>query len=321
MHVAREMERQGFKLPLLIGGATTSRAHTGGEDRPALQRAGRARARREPRRARDHEPCSARRARRRSSPQHQRRVREAPPNSTPARTQLVSLEKARANRTTDRVERAEDICRSREFTGVRVLDDFSLATLARLHRLDAVLPHLGARRASIPRILDAREIRRAGAAAAAPRRNALLDTIIAEEAAHARGGLRLLPANAVGDDVELYTDATRAKRRATRFHFLRQQMEKDERRAEPLARATSSRPKETGFARPPRRLCGHRGHRAARSSCDASRRSTTTTTPSWPSRPAVGVESVCGVFERARPENGGDATAERWPARPDEEVS
>ena len=27
-HVAREMERQGFKLPLLIGGATTSRAHT-----------------------------------------------------------------------------------------------------------------------------------------------------------------------------------------------------------------------------------------------------------------------------------------------------
>jgi 5-methyltetrahydrofolate--homocysteine methyltransferase len=28
VHVAREMERQGFKLPLLIGGATTSRIHT-----------------------------------------------------------------------------------------------------------------------------------------------------------------------------------------------------------------------------------------------------------------------------------------------------
>src|ERR1043166_5897757 len=27
-HVAKEMERQGFKLPLLIGGATTSKAHT-----------------------------------------------------------------------------------------------------------------------------------------------------------------------------------------------------------------------------------------------------------------------------------------------------
>lgn len=28
VHVAKEMERQGFKLPLLIGGATTSKAHT-----------------------------------------------------------------------------------------------------------------------------------------------------------------------------------------------------------------------------------------------------------------------------------------------------
>src|SRR5476649_1103435 len=28
VHVAREMERQGFKLPLLIGGATTSKAPT-----------------------------------------------------------------------------------------------------------------------------------------------------------------------------------------------------------------------------------------------------------------------------------------------------
>ena len=28
VHVAQEMEREGFKLPLLIGGATTSRAHT-----------------------------------------------------------------------------------------------------------------------------------------------------------------------------------------------------------------------------------------------------------------------------------------------------
>ena len=27
-HVAKEMEREGFKLPLLIGGATTSKAHT-----------------------------------------------------------------------------------------------------------------------------------------------------------------------------------------------------------------------------------------------------------------------------------------------------
>ena len=28
VHVAKEMERQGFEIPLLIGGATTSRVHT-----------------------------------------------------------------------------------------------------------------------------------------------------------------------------------------------------------------------------------------------------------------------------------------------------
>src|SRR5258705_1706633 len=28
VHVAKEMEREGFSLPLLIGGATTSKAHT-----------------------------------------------------------------------------------------------------------------------------------------------------------------------------------------------------------------------------------------------------------------------------------------------------
>src|SRR4051812_33272139 len=34
-HVAREMEREGFELPLLIGGATTSRAHTAVKIAPA----------------------------------------------------------------------------------------------------------------------------------------------------------------------------------------------------------------------------------------------------------------------------------------------
>lgn len=37
VNVAKEMERQGFTIPLLIGGATTSKAH-GGENRAELQR-------------------------------------------------------------------------------------------------------------------------------------------------------------------------------------------------------------------------------------------------------------------------------------------
>src|SRR2546422_4751071 len=40
VHVAREMAREGFAVPLLIGGATTSKAHTAGEIAPPDQRPG-----------------------------------------------------------------------------------------------------------------------------------------------------------------------------------------------------------------------------------------------------------------------------------------
>jgi 5-methyltetrahydrofolate--homocysteine methyltransferase len=37
-HVAAEMEREGFDIPLLIGGATTSRVHTAVKIHPNYQR-------------------------------------------------------------------------------------------------------------------------------------------------------------------------------------------------------------------------------------------------------------------------------------------
>lgn len=37
VNVAKEMERQGFTIPLLIGGATTSKSAHGGENRAELQ--------------------------------------------------------------------------------------------------------------------------------------------------------------------------------------------------------------------------------------------------------------------------------------------
>jgi 5-methyltetrahydrofolate--homocysteine methyltransferase len=56
--------------------------------------------------------------------------------------------------------------------------------------------------------------------------NALLDRIVAEKLIRARGVYGLFPANAVGDDVVLYTDEARKEER-TRFHFLRQQVLKE----------------------------------------------------------------------------------------------
>jgi len=56
--------------------------------------------------------------------------------------------------------------------------------------------------------------------------NVLLDEIIAKKLLTARGVYGLFPANAAGDDVELYTDAGRTQV-LTRFHFLREQIAKE----------------------------------------------------------------------------------------------
>jgi 5-methyltetrahydrofolate--homocysteine methyltransferase len=53
----------------------------------------------------------------------------------------------------------------------------------------------------------------------------LLERIRSEELLTARGTFAFWPAKAIGDDVEIYTDETRSRPRAT-FHFLRQQMKK-----------------------------------------------------------------------------------------------
>ena len=61
VHVAREMERTGFKLPLLIGGATTSRAHTAVKIAPHYREPVVHVLGCEPRGAGDHEPAKRRR--------------------------------------------------------------------------------------------------------------------------------------------------------------------------------------------------------------------------------------------------------------------
>ena len=76
--------------------------------------------------------------------------------------------------------------------------------------------------------------------------NALLDRMIEENWITARGVYGFFPANAVGDDVELYTDATRSTV-LDRFHFLRQQANREG--GEPCrSLADFIAPKETGLA-------------------------------------------------------------------------
>ena len=221
VHVAREMERQGFKLPLLIGGATTSRAHTAVKIAPHYS-----------------EPVVHVLDASRAVPvttsllsddgkvefiaQHRadyEAVRKA--HSSP-RQKLVSLDVAR-NRRTPIEWRVEDLPVP-EFVGVRVLNDFPLATLRDFIDWTPFF-HTWGLKGVYPRILDHEE-HGAQARQIFTEGNALLDRMIEKKLITARGVYGLFPANAVCDDVELYADESR-KNVLERFHFLRQQANRE----------------------------------------------------------------------------------------------
>jgi 5-methyltetrahydrofolate--homocysteine methyltransferase len=135
---------------------------------------------------------------------------------------LISLEEARRKRTPIQF-RAEDIA-TPEFTGVRVLDDFPLAVLREFIDWTPFF-HAWELSGVYPRIFEHEKYGEQAKQLFAEA-NALLDTIIREKQLTARAVYGLFPANAVGDDVELYTDASRTTV-LERFHFLRQQALKE----------------------------------------------------------------------------------------------
>ena len=221
VHVAREMERQGFKLPLLIGGATTSRAHTAIKIAPHYS-----------------EPVVHVLDASRAVPvttsllsedgkeafvvAHREDYEKLRKSHAQPKQKLVGIETARKRRTP--IEwRAEDIP-TPAFTGVRALDNFPLATLRDFIDWSPFF-HTWGLKGIYPRIFDHPEYG-AQAKQIYTEANALLDKIIAEKLITARGVYGLFPANAVGDDVELYTDNTRTKVQQ-RFHFLRQQANRE----------------------------------------------------------------------------------------------
>ncbi len=180
-------------------------------------------------------------AKRRSWSQHRadyERLRKA--HAQP-KQKVVGIETARKRRTP--IEwRAEDIP-TPAFTGVRVLDNFPLATLREFIDWSPFF-HTWGLKGIYPRIFDHPEYG-AQARQIFTEANALLDRIIAKKLITARGVYGFFPANAVGDDVELYTDSTRTKVQQ-RFHFLRQQANREG--SEPCrSLADFIAPKETGL--------------------------------------------------------------------------
>jgi len=129
------------------------------------------------------------------------------------------------------------------FTGVRVLDNFPLARLREFIDWTPFF-HAWELKGVYPRIFE-HEQQGVQARQIFAEANALLDVIIEKNLLTARGVYGFFPANAVGDDVELYTDGTR-KTVLERFHFLRQQANREG--GEPCrSLADFVAPKETGL--------------------------------------------------------------------------
>jgi 5-methyltetrahydrofolate--homocysteine methyltransferase len=240
VHVAREMERQGFKLPLLIGGATTSRAHTAIKIAPHYSEpvvhvldASRAVPVTTSLLSDDGKPAFV--AKHAAEYDALRKSHAAPKNTT------VSLEVARERRTP--IEwRAGDIP-TPSFTGVRVLNDFPLEKLREFIDWSPFF-HTWGLKGIYPRILD-NENHGAQARQLFAEGNELLDKIIEGKLITARGVYGFFPANAVGDDVELYTDQGR-REELDRLHFLRQQAREDDKACRSLGDFIA--PRSTGLA-------------------------------------------------------------------------
>ncbi|HET7215007.1 MAG TPA: methionine synthase [Terriglobia bacterium] len=242
VHVAREMEREGFKLPLLIGGATTSRAHTAVKIAPAYGQpvvhvldASRAvgvvgrLASEELKPAFDEEN--------RNSQEKLRQVHGAPKSQ-----KLRTLDEARQRRLP--VDWRGYTPPRPSFTGIRACSPVPLEEI--VPYIDwTPLFHVWELRGVYPRIFEQPEV---GARARELFDDAsrLLERIVDGKLLEARAVVGFFPAASVGDDIEVYADESRTAVR-TVFHTLRQQMEKPD--GEPdLALADFIAPRESGVA-------------------------------------------------------------------------
>ncbi len=229
VHVAQEMQREGFSVPLLIGGATTSRAHTAVKIAPHYLSS-------------TVHVLDASRAvgvvnslmQRDANFETQRlseyaALREAHAAKSKDRKTL-SLEAARANRVA--LDWAGYEPPRPSFLGCRTYGTDAAFAPDEAITLETLIPfidwspffHTWELRGRYPAIFEDPVV---GAQARELFQDAqeLLEKIARERRLQARGVGCFWPANSAGDDVVLFADEARTHELA-RFHFLRQQMQK-----------------------------------------------------------------------------------------------
>ena len=221
VHVAQEMDREGFRVPLLIGGATTSRAHTAVKIAPHYRAStvhvlDASRAVGVVNSLLNEELKSAfdkktREEYERLRQQHAAKARDK---------KLLTLAEARDNRT--RIDWSSYVPPKPEFIGVRSC----------VPKLEDLVPfidwspffHAWELRGRYPTIFDDPKVGKE-ARELFDDAQAILGRIVAKNLLVARGVHAFWPSNSVGDDIDLYSDEARTEKFAT-FYFLRQQMQK-----------------------------------------------------------------------------------------------
>jgi 5-methyltetrahydrofolate--homocysteine methyltransferase len=242
VHVAREMEREGFEIPLLIGGATTSRVHTAVKIAPAYRQpvvhvldASRAVGvvghLRSPELKRVFVEENAR---------EQEKARAT--HRGAAAPSLLSLEEARKRKPLYDWANLE-IARP-SFTGVRVFDPVPLEEIVPFIDWTPFF-HAWELRGVYPKILDSPEVGSRARELWEDGKN-LLEQIVATKSLTARAVMGFFSVASVGDDIEVFADESRSRVLA-KFHTLRQQVAKPAGEAN-LALADFVAPVESGRA-------------------------------------------------------------------------
>ncbi|MFH5882727.1 methionine synthase [Halalkalibaculum sp. DA3122] len=242
VHVAKELKREGFNQPLLIGGATTSRLHTAVKiepmyDQPVVHVLDASRSvsvtgNLVSKTLRNDFVAEIKEEYRQLRDQHEGRT---------SRRNYLSLEEARNNKTD--IDWPNTPIVKPKKPGIHLFEDYPLSELR--NYIDwgpfFITWQMPGR---FPQVLEddkyGEEAQKLYEEA-----NKLLDRIVKEQLLQANGVIGLFPANSVGDDIEIYTDETRSEVR-TVLHTLRQQAEK--RRGQPnKALSDFVAPKETGI--------------------------------------------------------------------------
>jgi 5-methyltetrahydrofolate--homocysteine methyltransferase len=222
VHVAREMKRANFDIPLLIGGATTSPAHTAVKialeyDHPVVHVLD---ASRVVGVAAELLSEDRKEAYRLSVEENHARLRTEHATKR-IKGELLTLAAAQVNLTLIDWAAAEIAVPKK--TGIIAFDTIPLEELVECFDWSPFF-HAWQMRGRYPGLLSDPEI---GAQATELHQDALklLEKIVKEKIFSPRGVMALWPANRVGDDIELYADAGRSSV-IGKFHMLRQQHKK-----------------------------------------------------------------------------------------------